>query len=340
MTIIHGAITLKSPLHTSAGFQGLRLSADGTVSSNSTQGISVVSTMTTPLTVRGRYYGQVPLFPSSGVIGALRRAATLRVRNALLSGDNKKMPVHAFFAFSHGQPAAAQLGNTLTLEQYNAVRKNPFFGLFGGATLRNASQFIVSDLYPIIGATLDAGLVPQRLHDLAPIAKHDLEPHNLLHYRVMRKVDDLRRGTDMLGGSDVELSEYDTQAKTEAAAAYQCVPTGTSFYFKLSLLPNVSAEQKGLLLLALRDWLEQGQIGARAHLGWGQFTAHRIRYIDGDTRLDLFDMNEDDEGIATLLSTPDFDKLTTEANELLERYRNCPAQARNEYLQLLKGEAT
>lgn len=339
MITVHGAITLTSTLHTSAGFQGLRLTSDGKVTSSDKErdSVAVVSTLTTPLTVRGRYYGQVPIYPASSIIGAMRRAAAMRVRNALLA-DQKKLPVQLYYAFTHGQPASSQLGSTITLEQFNASRSNFFFGLFGGASLRNASQFVQSDMTPIIAATLDASLVPQRFSDLAPVAQHAIEPHHLLQYRVMRKMDDLRRGRDPLAAEDVMLQEINPDDKTEAAAAYQIVPTGTSFYFKLELKESVSTEQRGLLLLALKDWIEQGQIGARAHLGWGKFTAHRFRYIHGQQRHDLFDAHEDEDGIVQLVTTTDFDQLTADALALLDQYSKAPSQHREQYAQLLRGE--
>lgn len=339
MITIHGALTLTSPLHTSAGFQGLRLTSDGKVTSNDKErdSVAVVSTLTTPLTVRGRYYGQMPIYPASSIIGAMRRAAAMRVRNALLA-DQKKLPVQLYYAFTHGQPASSQLGSTITLEQFNDSRRNFFFGLFGGASLRNAAQFVQNDLNPIITATLDASLVPQRFSDLAPVAQHALEPHHLLQYRVMRKMDDLRRGRDPLAAHDVMLEEIAPDEKTEAAAAYQIVPSGTSFYFKLEVKESTTSEQRGLLLLALKDWIEQGQMGARAHMGWGKFTAHRFRYIDGKNRYDLFDANEDEDGIYQLLTTADFDKLTADAIALLDQYKKAPSQYREQYAQLLRGE--
>lgn len=339
MITIHGIITLRSPLHTSAGFQGLRLTPDGKVTSSDKErdSIAVVSTLTSPLTVHGRYYGQVPIYPASSIVGAMRRYAALRVREALLA-DNKKLPVQHFYAFTHGQPASAQTGSTLTLEHFNAARSNFFFGLFGGASLRNASQFVQSDMNPVIAATLNASLVPQRFSDLAPVAQHALEPHHLLQYRVMRKMDDLRRGRDPLAASDVILDEFSSDEKTEAAAAYQCVPMGTSFYFKLELKETATPEQRGLLLLALRDWIEQAQLGGRAHLGWGQFTAHRFRYIHKNARHDLFDATEDEDGLLQLISTPDFEKLTAEAMQLLAQYKQSPASYREQYTELLRGE--
>lgn len=337
MITIQGAVTLRSPLHTSAGYQGLRLSADGKVSSNNQDGLAVVSTLTSPLTVSGRYYGHVPIFPSSGVIGALRRFAAARMRAALLT-DGKKIPLTAYYALSHGQPASAQLGSTATLEQYNASRLHPFFGLFGGASMRNAAQFMLGDLMPIICETLEGSIVPQKFADLAPVASYNLEPHHLLQYRVTRKIDDLRRGRDPLGAEDVPLEEIDADTKTEAAAAYQVMPPGTSLFFRCQLQDSTTPEQRGLFLLALQDWVIQAQMGARAHLGWGQFTAHRFRYIDGKQRLDLFDQTEDEDGMIDLQLTSDFHELTNPATLLLERYQLSPAEARTGLMALLQGQ--
>lgn len=336
MITVHGAITLLSPMHTSAGFQGLRLSNDGRITSNDKEaGLAVLSTLTEPLTVHGRYFGHIPVFPSSAIIGALRRHASQRMRDAILS-DNKKLSPNSFYAMMHGQAAASQLGSTATLEHYNAARENPFFGMFGGATLRNAAQYRVSDMAPIITATIEASRVPQRFADLAPSSSQGLEPHHLLSYRVTRKVDDFRRGRDLKAQEDLDIDSLDRDAKTESAAAYQIVPSGTSFYFKLQINDSASAEQKGLLLLALADWVQHNQIGARSHLGWGQFSAHRFRFIDGDNRLDLFNYQEDEEGIYTLDTTADFAKLVNPAVKLLDKYSKSPEAARQQLLAILQ----
>lgn len=335
MITVHGAITLLSPMHTSAGLQGLRLTNDGKITSNDKEpGMAVVSTLTEPLTVSGRYFGHIPIFPSSAIIGALRRSASLRMREAILT-DKKKLSPNSFYAMMHGQAASSQLGSTATLESYNAAKANPFFGMFGGATLRNSAQFRVSDMAPIIPATVEASRVPQRFADLAPSSSYGIEPRHLLSYRVMRKVDDLLRGRDLQAQLDIDIDALDLDARTEAAAAYQVVPSGTNFYFKLQLNESASDEQKGLLLLALADWVKLNQIGARSHLGWGQFSAHRFRYIDGKNRLDLFNYQEDEEGIYTLDLTADFKKLVKPATKLLESYAKAPEVARQQLLALL-----
>lgn len=336
MITLQGAITLRSPLHTSAGYQGLRLTADGKVTSNDKDGIAVVSTLTTPLTVAGRFYGHMPIYPSSSIIGALRRHASARMRSALLQ-DGKKITAATCYALNQGQPAATQLGSTVTLEQFNATRNHFFFGLFGGATLRNASQFNQHELIPILDATLEASMVPQRFADLAPAGATAIEPRQLLAYRVMRKIDDLRRGRDVLSASDVDLQELDADTKVEAAAAYQIVSPGTSFFYRLQLKDSTSPEQRGLLLLALCDWIKHGQIGGREHLGWGCFSAHRFRYIDGQDRHDLFDMGEDDDGLLQLNTTSAFKSLTAPAVQQLTEYSNSPATERKKLLELLQG---
>lgn len=340
MIIIHGAITLLSPLHTSAGNKGLRLTPEGLVTSKDNEtGISVVSTLTQPLTTRGRYYGHIPYFPASAVIGQLRRFASLRVRTALLN-DDKKLPPATYYALQHGQPATSQTGAVASLDYYNAVKQDLFFGLFGGASLRNKSLFSMCDMLPIIPATVEASLVPQRYADLAPVSKNSgtLEPHQLVDYRVIRRIDNLRRGNDTMSGDDVSLEDLKELPKTEAAAAYQTIIPGMNLYFKCMLSEQATQAQRGLLLLAISDWINENRLGARVHLGWGRFTAQRFRFIDGTNRADLFELQEDDEGIISLSTSKQYEQLVSAAREQLDAYAKAPEAARAGFKKLLHPE--
>lgn len=331
MILIHGVLTTTSPLHTSAGLKGLRLQRDGKVSTKDSDGIPVISTVTMPLTVRGRYYGDVPIFPSSGVIGALRRHASRRVRAAITS-DGKRTSSSVYYAFQNGHAPAGQLGGVATLKEFEASRADLFFGLFGGGSMRNAAAYILCDLVPVIDQTIDAGLVPQKFADLSPTAIRGIEPWHLVDYRVMRKIDDIGRGRD--SGTDVDLLEDDQ--RREAAAAYQIITTGTPLYFRAQLNDACTPEQRGLFLLALRDMLETQQLGGRVHLGWGGVSAQRFRYVEGPkVRHDLFEQVCDDEGIVQLQPSPAFKQLVKPAEKVLTAMAKAPEAERERLRELL-----
>ncbi|SFF31130.1 RAMP superfamily CRISPR-associated protein [Paracidovorax wautersii] len=332
MIVIHGVLTTTSPLHTSAGSKGLRLQRDGFVSSKDNDGIPVVSTVNMPLTVRGRYYGDVPIFPSSGIVGALRRHASRRVR-AALTADGGRMSQPMYYAMQNGHAPAGQLsGGVATLKQYEASRGDLFFGMFGGGSMRNAARYIQSDLVPVIDQTIDAGLVPEKFADLSPTSSRGIEPWQLVSYRVMRKVDDIGRGRD--SGVDVDL--LDDDQRREAAAAYEVITPGTPLYFRTQLAPESTPEQRGLYLLALLDLLETQQLGGRVHLGWGGVMAQRFRYVEGvKIRHDLFEQKADDEGIVTLTGTPAFKQLVKPAEKALAAMAKAPEAQRERLRELL-----
>lgn len=339
MILIHGILTTTAPLHTSAGSKGLRLSRDGRVSSRDDEGIPIKSTVTAPLSVRGRYYGDVPVFPATGVIGALRRNAAKRVR-AAITADNKKVSLPAYYAIQNGHAPGAQLGGSISAKAYDTVREHIFFGLFGGGSLRNASNFIQCDLVPVIEPTIDLGLVPQKFSDLVPTSgRGPLEPWQLVDYRVMRKTDDIARGRD--AGADVDMCSSDSSEDegarhgTEGAVAYQVITTGMPLYYKAMLRSSTTLEQRGLFLLALQDLLDAGQLGGRAHLGWGGVNAQRFRYVDGKERHDLFEAVADDEGIAQYQPTKAFQGLTKPAVKALQAIEKAPADAREALMELL-----
>jgi hypothetical protein len=331
MIFLHGVLTLTSPLHTSAGTKGLRLQRDGHVVYKDNEGIPVVSTVTSPITVRGRFHGDLPVFPSSGIIGRLRRLAAKRVRAALAS-DNKTIPQALYYAYMSGHAPGPQLGANYTLADYESVNADMFFGMFGGGSLRHAARYIQGDLVPVTNVTIDAGLVPQKFADLAPMgAQRDVEPWQLFDYRVVRKIDDIGRGRDP--AENVDLLADDE--RREAAVAYQTIPIGTPMYWRTQIDERTTPQQRGLLLMALHDLCALQQLGGKVHLGWGGFTAQRFRLVDGDDRHDLFDLRYDEEGQATLATTTAFEKLCAPCRKELARLAKKPADARQALRALL-----
>ncbi len=337
MQYLHGVLTLTSPLHTSAGNKGLRLQRDGKVTYKDNEGIQVVSTVTTPLTVRGRFHGDLPIFPSSGLIGRLRRMAAIRVRAALAS-DSKPITQPQYYALMNGHPTSSQMGMSYTKADYDRVATDLFFGMFGGGSLRHAARYIQRDLVPVTHLTIEAGLVPQKFADLAPVGgSRDIEPWQLFDYRLVRKVDDVIRGRDT---ADNVLLQGDEERR-EAAVAYQTIPVGTSLYWRTQwdewVGRKTTPEQNGLLLMALRDLLDAQGLGGKSHQGWGGFTAHRFRLIDGANRHDLFDLGYDDEGMPSLSPTTAFTQLCEPAVRALAALAEQPAHSREALRTLLNG---
>ena len=331
MIVIHGVLTLTAPLHTSAGAKGLKLQRDGRVAYKDSEGIPVISTVTTPICARGSYHGDLPIFPSSGLVGRLRRMAAIRVREALTS-DGKTITQGMYYAQMNGHQVGAQLGAAYGLADYAKVKGDFFFGLFGGGSLRHAAAYTQKDLLPVTALTIDAGYVPQKFADLAPVdARRDIQPWQLFDYRVIRKIDDVLRGRDDAAG--VNLLEGDE--KREAAVAYQVIPVGTSLYWRTTLAASTTPEQRGLFLMALKDLFLSRQLGARAHLGWGGFNPQRFRWIDGETRYDLFDFSEDEEGMPVLQETKQFLALIAPATKMLKSMAKDPQDARKELAALL-----
>ena len=326
---LHGAITLQSPMHSNAGFKGLRLLPSGQVG-NGKEGLAVMSTVTMPLTVRGRYWGRMPIFPATTVVGAHRRQAAHRYLAALVA-DDAKISQQIYYALTQGQPAQAQMSTSVTNAYFSAVSSDLFFGMFGGASIRNASAYIQNDLVPITEQTVDAGMVPERFADLAPGAGS--EPWQLVDYRVMRRVDDIKRGLDR--GSRGMLDESDEEMRTEAAAAYQVIPAGISLYWRIQINAGTTEQQRGLLLLGLTDLLAKGQFGAKAHIGWGQFTPQRWRWLDQTDRLDLLELRQDDEGLKEVQLTDACKHLMSPAVDHLAGLD--PKAARQHVDNLVKG---
>ena len=335
MIIVHGVFTLTAPLHSSDGLKGLRVQRDGKVSHQGRDGIPVVSTVTMPLTVRGRFHGDLPIFPASGIVGRLRRNAAQRYRAALTS-DGAALSQAVYYAITNGHPVGAQTGSTYTLEAYREIQAQFFFGVLGGGSLRHPARYVQHDLIPVTALTIDAGLVPEKFSDLAPVAtgsERELEPWQMLTHRVIRKIDDISRGRDTT--TQLALPENGDE-KFETAVAYQAIPAGTSMYLRMAIEDNTTPAQRGLVLLALRDLCNGQQLGGRIHLGWGGFKPQRFRMIHGDRRIDLFDLASDDEGIAQLVDSDSLEELLAPALTEIELVAKQSAAAREALHKILR----
>lgn len=334
MILLHGVFTLTAPFHTSAGSKGLRLQRDGRVAHKDSEGIPVISTVTSPITVRGQFHGDLPVVPSTAVIGRLRKLAARRVR-AALTADTKPLTSAVYYALANGIAPGKQIGNTFSLEELQRVQGDLFFGIFGGGSMRYAARYAIGDLYPVTSLTIDAGLVPPKFSDLAPqMGGRDLEPWQLFHYPVVRRIDDLARGRDSAAGVEYTPAAEDGAGR-EAAVAFQAIPAGTSMYLRCSIDAGTTDAQRGLLLLALKDLVVDQKLGGRAHHGWGGFTAQRFRLINGKERVDLFDLSYDDEGLVVLKTTRECDRLCAAAEKALAAVAKAPAKAREQLRTLL-----
>lgn len=315
---VFGTFTLASPLFCAAPNE------DASDRKNHTY------TMTQPVMTRnGRQ--MVPFFPGNDLRGQLRRAMARRVLDAVTSGG-QKVDLGLYTAVMCGGKDTSP-EQDLTVEEALRARAHIYMGVCGGGKRLLRSGYVINDLVPVIGATVEAGMVPAFYAELSeqgwlPTKKTDagseaLKGYELTHERQMLRVDDAYRVLDVAGldkyvenacevvslyqigvtearagrkdqkaanaknvaAGEKGVAETDKIKKSDVGNIYttQAISPGTRMYFLLDMSDAFTAAQRGLLLQALSDLVNQQSLGGFVRNGWGRYVAELTAVIDGES---------------------------------------------------------
>lgn len=173
-----------------------------------------------------------------------------------------------------------------------------------------------------LGEQTEGGFVPSEYKDgqVVPIR----EGWQLLHsYLVLRKDDIMNvaridEATGIIDGGVDTIARYQTSvlsersdgkaakaaAKESGVAAekvargrvenlqtFEAVAPGTPMYFRMDMADTLSPEQAGLLILCLRDLLEEGEFGGYVRLGLGKVNVREMKFVMDGTAMPLFEDN-------------------------------------------------
>lgn len=253
-----------------------------------------------------------PIVPANTLRGLLRRAAA-DIISERLAAIGEKIELETYHVLTCGAPHGHPESGALDINNVQMAANNPYFGLFGGASKMFRSGLTVGTGFACTPATVAAGVVPPGV----PIVQG-----TLTQVLFMRRVDDVLTFRTPLTGRVVKNYLEAVEEYREALGVNSQSPELADESAELSapddkkgprgvrgwnghevVLPNVPFAQTlrlngqcgeahaGLLLLALRDLINQQKLGGLTRYGYGQYRMHgalsRVWFEDG-TSTELF----------------------------------------------------
>jgi CRISPR type IV-associated protein Csf2 len=221
-TRIEGVLRLKTPLHCASGEDGSK-GKDGSKA-------KITATMRQPVITRTHGLQRVPYFPANDLAGRLRREGARALMDSF-AGRGIKISRELYTGLTSGMVGASPEAGAVTVEEVARGRAHVFMGTFGGGARLLRKKIRLSDLFPIIAATVDAGCVPTRLANgdfdswlpvsVTSSGTKPLEDSQLLHKPQMLRVDDLYRNVDPAQSLSRIDNALDTIAIYQAETAEQ-----------------------------------------------------------------------------------------------------------------------
>lgn len=319
---IQGIFKLNSPMHV-ADTGEYSLNDNGYIVRKTAGMNNVTATMRQNVLADGARV-EIPYFPANDLRGRLRRKAAALVMEALVA-NGEKVPVDLYAGLCAGA-VGGQPESNATIEEIKRASDNVYMGLFGGGTRMLRSRYSAQDAVPIIRATVKAGLVPE---GFGPYADKNLpldsgsstgqsDGYRLTDIRHVIRVDDVTRvlraeeieafvenAAEAVAGwqAGVMQNRSDRKSKDENASdtkksdlanvvSVQSIIPGTELYVRFDTQDGVTDAQRGLLLCALRDLINEQALGGWVRTGFGKFAAeHFTATIDGEEH-PVFELNE------------------------------------------------
>lgn len=230
----------------------------------------------------------VPVIPSNGLRGALRRASVdVLVEN--FPKDGKKMSLDAYHTLTCGAAIGQPDSETPTVPEIIRLLDHPLIGLFGGTTKMIRSSLRVFNGYPVCPATQAAGSTSERF------ASFKADSNWLTQVAMFKRDDDTERDVppsalkaladpeksiqawrDFLDGKVSRTDSADpSKASLRTWSSREVVLPGTSFQIGFEVHSNDYAKV-GLLLLSLERLLNKNALGGRTSIGYGSFAAKEL----------------------------------------------------------------
>lgn len=283
---------------------------------NQDKSANISRTTKTPLMADGRMQ-YLPCYPANGFRGGLRRKAMSRLvshfkaNEGAISGD-------LYLGLSCGANSGSPDQSPLSIEEILRARDNVYMGLFGGGARLHSSMYRVSDMLPILQATVSAGAVPAYCLDKVQakppkegsVGPEYIKAWELTGSRTSIRVDDLFRVTnpqEIVDGVNDAIGivgkhqgavlanregrkEGDGKSDVANMMGIETVAAGVPFHFRIDL-DNAADEAKlGLILLGLSDLFQENAFGGWVRCGFGKVRVENIRvsFDDVEYKWDQF----------------------------------------------------
>ena len=289
--MIEVVVSLTAPLH--VAYPG-----------NYNDGLS--RTITQSVYVDGKKHS-LPYYPANGFRGSLRRQIADMICDNIaetegpISGD-------LYNGLHCGASSGSPDKTAKSIEEIIRARSHVYMGLFGGGARSHESMYAVSDMLPILDATLRTGMVPEvfRTEFCPPLYKdkdsveRHMEPYTLISERHFVRVDDLYRVMDPEGIAKTVANPVDTVNQHQVAVginkaerqeegdtktvkedvaniqSIQTIAAGTPMYFRIDLKSDATEVQVGAILLGILGLLKENNFGCMGRWGFGRVKLHGI----------------------------------------------------------------
>ncbi len=292
--------------------------------------------------VSGGTVSQIPYFPANGLRGALRRKAAALVMEHIVG----KVPSDLYLGLTCGASSGSPDSTALSIEEVLRARRNPYMGLFGGGARLLQSSYRVSDINPVLALTVENGLVPLSCKDEyesrseAVGGKRNIGAWDITNKgTTLVRVDDLflaKRPAEIMNRldqpqqsvlqhqekigitkADREKNEGKVREQVANMMTFETVASGTPMHFRITLAPDVSEAQVGLMLMSLRNLIRENSLGGMGRIGFGCFRVDSIKVALGDSLggevLDMPSLGSGEE--FDLQQSPALDQLLVAARE-------------------------
>ena len=267
-------------------------------------------TITKPVTIDGKKH-EVPYYPANGFRGGLRRVIAGLICDHLKATECA-VPGDLYNGLHCGASSGSPDQTAQSIEEIIRVRNHVYMGLFGGGARTHESMYAVSDMNPILDATIRTGSVPEKYREgyVAPLSTGDgglsfLQPFQIIGKRHFLRVDDLYRVTDAelinrtvadpiatvnAHQAAVGLNKEDRKggAKKEDVAnlqAFQTIAEGTPMHFRIDMKSDITQEQVGALLIALESLFVENYFGGVGRQGMGKVRVREMTLQVGSETL-------------------------------------------------------
>lgn len=330
--VIDVILTLTSPMHVAFPDNQIKLKGEG--------GKKLSQTTKKPVIDKGRAE-YVPFFPANGLRGGLRRKAASYVMGHLCEKEST-ISSSLYLGLSCGASSGSPDQTALSVEEILRAKRNVYMGLFGGGARLIASAYRVSDINPVIDLTVKTHMVPDYCRELVTARKTTgNEPEFLSSWELTKngtmspiRIDDVYLVKD---GASIqrymtnpvesvarhqELVGLNRAARTESEGtvkvvkedvanmmAIETVATGTPMHFRITLAPDATEAQIGMMLYALTDLIRENSLGGMGRIDCGRFRVDTIKIQLGSSlaneSIDIADCQEGAE-----FSLPDTAMIT------------------------------
>lgn len=320
---IQGIFKLTSPMHVADPIQ-YSVDENGYVVRKTAGMGNVIATMRQHILADGTRV-KIPYFPANDLRGRLRRKAAALVMEALAS-KGEKVPVELYAGLCAGASGAAPENAVTIEEIKRASENVYMGLFGGGTRMlrsRYSVQDAVPIINATVKAGLvPEGFGPYENRNLpnsdGSEAVQKSDGHQLTEIRHIVRIDDVTRvmradelreyvqdaesavaqwqakvlqnRTDRKAQDDQKANGEETSGlkKSDLAnvVSVQSIIAGTELYVRFDLQDTTTQAQRGLLLCALRDLINEQALGGWIRTGFGRFAAeHFTAMIDGQTVL-------------------------------------------------------